>query len=163
MPCAPRTLDLGHGANPLLPCGMGERTVPVIGDCMRRVISFTVVDDEELTLFLVLRALKSGFPHSPVTTFADGTAALAYLRSHPSDCLITDQNMPGLDGEQVIAALRAEGIHLPAIMISNSPYAQAAANSVGVPLIDKACIATELNDAVSALLDGVQMPAPAAH
>ena len=130
---------------------------------MNRVTTFTVVDDDVLTRFFVLRALKFAFPESPVTTFAEGTAALAYLRSHPGDCLITDQNMPSLNGEQIIAALRAEGIHLPAIMISNSPYAQAVADSVGVPLINKAHIVTDLGDAVSALLDGAQMPARAAH
>ena len=130
---------------------------------MFREPTFIVVDDEKLTQFLVLRALKSAFPESPVMTFADGVAALAYLQSHPSDCLITDHSMPFLNGEQLIAALRADGIHLPAIMISNSPYAQAAANSVGVPLVDKANIATELTDAVAALLGGPHMQQPAAR
>jgi PAS domain S-box-containing protein len=60
------------------------------------------IDDYEAMVFLVGRLLrKQGFR---VTTFESGEAALAWLRTHddPIDLVVTDQNMPGLSGVEVV-------------------------------------------------------------
>lgn len=55
-----------------------------------------------------------------VTAVADGLAALAAVRSEPPDLLLTDLMMPGLDGEALLRALRAEpaGAHLPMLLLT---------------------------------------------
>ena len=65
------------------------------------------IDDYEAMVFLVGRLLrKQGYR---VSTFGSGEAALAWLRGHPDDSvdlLVTDQNMPGLSGIDVVRELR---------------------------------------------------------
>src|SRR5690606_7617669 len=65
------------------------------------------IDDYEALVFLVGRLLrKQGYR---VTTFESGEAALAWFGAHPHepvDLLVTDQNMPGLAGVDVVRELR---------------------------------------------------------
>jgi PAS domain S-box-containing protein len=55
-----------------------------------------------------------------VEAVADGQAALAALRAHRPDLLLTDVMMPGLDGFGLLAAIRADPAlaDLPVIMLS---------------------------------------------
>jgi PAS domain S-box-containing protein len=55
-----------------------------------------------------------------VQTVADGPATLQAVREQPPDLLLLDVMMPGLDGFQVLAALRADAAtrQLPVIMLS---------------------------------------------
>lgn len=55
-----------------------------------------------------------------VETVPDGTAALAAIREHPPDLVLSDVMMPGLDGFQLLQALRAdERTHaIPVILLS---------------------------------------------
>ena len=57
----------------------------------------------------------SGFA---VRTFTDPTAALAGLDLPGCDCVVTDLRMPGLDGQQVLDALRLRDPDLPVVLLS---------------------------------------------
>lgn len=76
-----------------------------------------VADDEPTSLLLMRAALeKSGFGVEPAV---DGEAALRQFRACPSDMVMLDVEMPGMDGYQVCAALRAEaGDELPIVMVT---------------------------------------------
>jgi two-component system response regulator AlgR len=74
-----------------------------------RPLRLLLVDDESLAR-LRLRALLQDFAepaHEIVGEAGDGTAALALLRERPCDVLLLDIGLPGLDGLQLAAALRA--------------------------------------------------------
>jgi sigma-B regulation protein RsbU (phosphoserine phosphatase) len=78
-----------------------------------------VVDDDEANRTLLVRRLaREGYTH--VLTAADGAEALALLRGRAIDLVLLDVMMPGLDGYQVLEALRADERlrHVPVIMIS---------------------------------------------
>ena len=83
-----------------------------------------VVDDEELVRSLLSRVLsRAGFF---VTTVADATEALALLTNRcsvpvPFDVLLTDFNLPGITGLDLVDALRADGVRLPCLLMSGSP------------------------------------------
>lgn len=57
----------------------------------------------------------SGFA---VRTFTDPVAALAGLDLPGCDCVVTDLRMPGLDGQQVLDALRLRDPDLPVVLLS---------------------------------------------
>jgi PAS domain S-box-containing protein len=76
-----------------------------------------VVDDNADMRDYIRRILESDYR---VVEAADGTQALAMLRSDPPDLVLTDVMMPNLDGFGLIAALRADEVagHLPVIVLS---------------------------------------------
>ena len=75
-----------------------------------------VVDDDggvRTSLSSLLRSL--GYE---VSTHASGEAFLQALAAAPPACLVSDVRMPGMDGEQLLAALRASGHGLPVIFLT---------------------------------------------
>lgn len=78
--------------------------------------SVLIVDDDPGTRMLLGAALEmAGFL---VSSAADGTAALTEFRAQPTDCVILDVVMPGMNGFETCAALRAmpECRHVPILM-----------------------------------------------
>lgn len=75
-----------------------------------------VVDDDARVLTSVARGLRlSGFT---VATASDGAAALRAMTACPPAAMVLDLNMPGLDGVQVVTALRSLGNDVPVCVLS---------------------------------------------
>jgi len=72
-------------------------------------------DQADIRDLLVLNLRGAGYE---VTAVPDGTAALASQVERPSDLLILDLMMPGLDGLEVCKALRARGRSTPILMLT---------------------------------------------
>lgn len=64
-----------------------------------------VVDDNPLILELMRKALD---PHAEITACADSTKALVQCVTGPPDLVICDYRMPGVNGKQLVEALRAQ-------------------------------------------------------
>ncbi|CAM4280579.1 response regulator transcription factor [Nocardia ninae] len=75
-----------------------------------------VVDDEVRVLASLRRGLElSDFE---VVTASDGAEALSMVRTAAPDAMVLDVNMPTLDGEGVVTALRAMGNDIPICVLS---------------------------------------------
>ncbi|HEY3451315.1 MAG TPA: response regulator [Myxococcales bacterium] len=74
-----------------------------------------VVDDEEVMRDLFVGVLGAKFE---VQAVGDAESAMKLLRAAPFDVLVTDKNLPGHDGVDLIAQARAEGYDLPAILVT---------------------------------------------
>ncbi|MGR8935240.1 MAG: sigma-54-dependent transcriptional regulator [Gammaproteobacteria bacterium] len=75
-----------------------------------------VADDEpnaRRMLEILLRKLGC-----EVSSAADGNVALKLLRETPVDLLITDLNMPKMNGLELLSALRSEGNDIPVIVVT---------------------------------------------
>ncbi|MBI3184125.1 MAG: response regulator [Myxococcales bacterium] len=73
------------------------------------------VDDEADVRDIVARSFERRYN---VFTAASGAEALAILRSKSVDLLITDQKMPEMTGVELVAAARAGGIDITAILLT---------------------------------------------
>ncbi len=80
---------------------------------MARVL---VIDDDEMTRTLVIRTLV-GEGHE-IEEAVDGQEGLRLFGENPHDLVLTDINMPGLDGHDVIEAIRMLHPEVPIIAIS---------------------------------------------
>jgi len=103
----PRTAR-GIGTDPTvrIPSGRPSRPRSADSDDGARKITILFVDDEPS----VLRAIKRTLMDAPfdVLSAFDAGEALAILKSRPIDVLVSDIDMPGMDGLRLVSLARRE-------------------------------------------------------
>lgn len=82
---------------------------------MKRVL---LVDDDPDVLESLELVLSFSWE---VRTALDGRRALAVLDTEPVDVAVVDLIMPVMDGEALVAAMRARGLAVPVIIASATP------------------------------------------
>lgn len=113
-----------------------------------------LVEDHEDTRQMYAEFLRASFE---VETAADAQAALVVLRRRRPDLVVTDLSLPGMDGFDLIAALRTDPAlaDIPAICLSGfgGNTHEHRARTVGCDrLLQKPCMPDALTDAIFALL-----------
>ena len=80
---------------------------------------FLVVDDFS-TMRRILHNLLKELGFINVQEAEDGIDALAKLRAEPFDFVVTDWNMPNMNGIELLQAIRADAKlkHLPVLMVT---------------------------------------------
>src|SRR5687767_843906 len=77
-----------------------------------------VVDDEAAALTSLSELLvEQGYS---VETAADGSKALARLDELDPDVVLTDLDMPGMDGLELLRRLRSEGRQEPSVVVMSA-------------------------------------------
>ncbi|MEM1158798.1 MAG: response regulator [Verrucomicrobiota bacterium] len=79
-----------------------------------------VVDDEEAIVDILGYTLKKKFPDARITGFHDASEAQAWLARHAVDLLLTDLNMPELNGKEIISMMDRQFPQTPVIVISGA-------------------------------------------
>jgi two-component system, LuxR family, response regulator FixJ len=113
-----------------------------------------VIDDDPAVRNSLKFALEiEGFS---VRVYRSGAELLEEKDMPLSGCLVADYNLPGMNGLDLLAALRARNIKLPAILITTHPTVmiRERAASAGVSVIEKPlltdmlfkCIRSTLHD-----------------
>ncbi len=83
--------------------------------------SVLIVDDSPVMRSFIRRVLAlSGFEVGECTEAGNGEEALAQLSAHRVDVILTDINMPRMNGEELLQRLEADGVlkRIPALVIS---------------------------------------------
>ncbi len=96
----------------------------------------------------------------------DGSAALARYMEQAYDLVITDVNMPGMDGYAVARCLRAQGAKVPIIAYTAHVGAQEhqQCRDAGIDaVLVKPLLLRKLDEAIRRLLRAGMAPAPALH
>lgn len=80
-----------------------------------------LVADDEFAVLEVLSMALEGEGHR-VLKAGDGADALRILTSQPCDVIVCDENMPVMNGHQLIAVVRAEPKlqHIPVILMADT-------------------------------------------
>lgn len=95
-----------------------------------------IADDDEDVRNLYAAIL--GFEGYQVTLAANGAEALEQLSTGEFQLLVTDRQMPVVDGEALVLRLRSAGIGIPVVMTSGSlierPLPEAVAREVAITL-----------------------------
>ena len=83
--------------------------------------SVLIVDDSPVMRSFIRRVLGlSGFDVGEYMEAGNGEEAIEQLNAHQVDVILTDINMPGMNGEELLRKLGADGIlkNIPALVIS---------------------------------------------
>jgi FixJ family two-component response regulator len=122
---------------------------------MSQIPPVIAVLDDEPQMRKALRRLLSthGFQ---VDAYDQGEDFLAALPTHPSDCLILDLHMPGLNGFDVLTAFLDRKISLPAVVLTghDEPGAAERAESLGACAylkkpVDEAALLAAIKSAIN--------------
>jgi len=85
-----------------------------------------------------------------VRSYATGSELLSAGDLALCNCLVVDQNMPGMNGLDLIALLRARHLAAPAILITShpSPSLRERAHKAGIPIVEKPLLGNTLLDKI---------------
>jgi CheY-like chemotaxis protein len=125
-------VDRGATFTVTLPCVTeGEATldaaprVPTTPEAATRSLvglKILVVDDEPDTLEMFQDALEAA--GADVRSAATGSAALTLAEAWPPDLIVTDLGLPGMDGYELLAAIRAKRPAIACPVVAVSAYAR---------------------------------------
>jgi EAL domain-containing protein (putative c-di-GMP-specific phosphodiesterase class I)/CheY-like chemotaxis protein len=102
-----------------------ERQFPGIDGGGRRVL--VVDDDSVLREMLVELLTDAGYQ---VTACPDGRTALAALEREPPDAVVSDVQMPDMDGLALLKAVRARDLDVPVVLCTGGPSLETAIEAV---------------------------------
>lgn len=111
-----------------------------------------VVDDDAGILALLERRLGTVYR---VETVLNGSQAIGACLREPPDAIVLDMRLPGMNGEQLLPALRAVAASVPIVVITGAATAQmkATARAHGVQhLLEKPFDTQDLTARLAALL-----------
>jgi two-component system response regulator FixJ len=110
-----------------------------------------LVDDDDPVIDSLAFAFElEGFR---VIACADAESALDADIPQGPGCMVIDLNLPGMDGLELLAALRARGATAPVVLITTHPTAKVRerARAQGALIVEKPLITDALLDAVRGL------------
>ena len=115
--------------------------------------SVLIVDDEEVVRRAHLRSLES-FDCS-TRSAEDGQAAILAMEEQPSDLILLDIRMPGLDGMEVLKTIKARWPDCEVVVITGYPDIDAAKEAVRLGAYDYIAKPVEPDDVLKAANDAI--------
>ncbi len=82
-------------------------------------IRILIVDDHPVVLAGLTSMLSTQPDFEVVGSASGGDEALQMLRAHTADILLLDLRMPGMSGVDTLHAIKAEGMHVRAIILTS--------------------------------------------
>lgn len=111
-----------------------------------------VVDDDPAVRASLQFALElEGYQ---VRVFADAAELLNDPEATVFDCIIIDQNLPSLDGLELVMRLRERSVIVPVILTTSQPseFLAGRARSAGIPIVEKPLLDNALTERIQSLL-----------
>jgi two-component system chemotaxis response regulator CheY len=121
--------------------------------------SFLLVEDSATVRAYVRRILQDRFPASQVSEAEDGKSAISLMKSSKVDLIVTDLQMPGMDGSSFVQVLRNNPVlaKKPIVILSGMITAKVRDEMSSLPrlcLLAKPASPEALQEAVLRLLGG---------
>ena len=115
--------------------------------------SVLIVDDEEVVRRAHLRSLESF--NCSTRSAEDGQAAILAMEEQPSDLILLDIRMPGLDGMEVLKTIKARWPDCEVVVITGYPDIDAAKEAVRLGAYDYIAKPVEPDDVLKAANDAI--------
>ena len=85
---------------------------------MDEALDILLVEDDPMMRHAVGRALHTSTENLRIHEEADGESAISILGSAEFDCVFLDYKLPGMDGLEVLRAVREKGVKTPVIILT---------------------------------------------
>jgi PAS domain S-box-containing protein len=95
---------------------------------MQKLRLLLVDDEREVGEFMRLRLIKEA-PHFSVEFVLSAALCLEYIKASDVDCILSDYQMPGMNGVELLHALRDQGNDVPFIFVTGQGNEQVAAEA----------------------------------
>jgi HD-like signal output (HDOD) protein/CheY-like chemotaxis protein len=130
---------------------LGQHTIPIKQRAMTTRLRILFVDDEASILDGLRRLLRPLRDEWEIFTANGGLEALALLEREPLDVIVSDMRMPGIDGAQLLEAVRKQHPHMVRIVLSGQSDQETLLRSIGPvhQYLNKPCDLGLLKAAVS--------------
>lgn len=122
----------------------------------RAVPSILVVDDSPMDRMRVGRFLQQEHPNYRISYAEDGLDALSQIKQSQPDVIITDMQMPAMDGFELVHAVKEHYPLIPVILITSKGSEEVAARALregAVSYVPKSVLATSLAETIERTLD----------
>jgi YesN/AraC family two-component response regulator len=97
----------------------------------KKILSIVCADDEKLMLDIINYFILDAYPDAEIRLARDGNEALTYCLAQPPDILVTNVNMPGMTGIELIKELQKVRLEIPTLLTSgNCTYERLAREGV---------------------------------
>jgi PAS domain S-box-containing protein len=97
---------------------------------MARPVNVLHVDDEPDLASLTREFLEREFPNFSLDYRQDATAALTYLQRNECHCIVSDYQMPGMDGLELLREVREEHPRLPFVLFTGQGSEEIASKAI---------------------------------
>ncbi|MGH7444485.1 MAG: response regulator [Longimicrobiales bacterium] len=116
-------------------------------------INVLLIDDSAVMRAMILKSLQmSGLPLGVVYQAADGAEGLALLQKHWVDLVMLDISMPGMSGDEMLEAMRAEPalVAMPVLVVTSERATERVARmqELGAVHLNKPFLPEQLRDIV---------------
>ena len=120
---------------------------------MRPPYHIIIADDEDGIRAIAARVVVRLYPNVTLSAVRDGADALIAFGQRGADLLITNNDMPHLNGFDLVRILRARQVTIPIVMISGNVGIEQQALAIGVTLfLAKPFSVAQLSHALTSLL-----------
>ncbi len=92
-------------------------------------LSIVIVDDEPDIANLMRLMLQKEAPDLNIHIAESGRECLEYIKENPVDCILSDYQMPYMDGMELLIALRGQGSDIPFIFVTGQGNEEIARNA----------------------------------
>lgn len=116
-------------------------------------LRFLIAEDDPDLRPILTHVLADAFPRADVTSYANGAEALEEFDRSGADLVVSNHDMPVMNGPTFVRALRERSSTLPIIMVSGTPEARGHGAAAGITaFLDKDRITPHLIGMIRGLL-----------
>ncbi|POG55572.1 PAS domain-containing protein [Haloferax marisrubri] len=96
----------------------------------QRAMRILLVDDDEPMVELSATFLERELADAETATYTDPEPALDELTDGGYDCVVSDYDMPGMDGLELLTAAREQGIEIPFVLFTGKGSEEIASRAI---------------------------------
>jgi CheY-like chemotaxis protein len=116
-------------------------------------LHFIIADDDPTVSTVIARVIARTYHNAEISIVSNGQEALQEYEQHGACLILTDRNMPQMDGLVLTRCIRAQDAAIPIVLISGITASESEAAAIGVTqILEKPFGISQLVSMLTALL-----------